>query len=174
MVHGFEPHVGLCADSLEPGACFGFCVSLPLCSSPALTLSLSLTLSKIKIKKINNNKKSKSKMKNGKTTSFVSLSPLPPQINTVMNSIKPGRATCQKKILEYHWYFSSISYEMVRISLKSDQVIQARKVDMLISFTSSKIQKCFLRLLELIFVATFKVLKIFRILKSLPQNYHIY
>ena len=26
-----EPHVGLCADSPEPGACFGFCVSLSLC-----------------------------------------------------------------------------------------------------------------------------------------------
>ena len=24
-VRGFEPHVGLCADSSEPGACFGFC-----------------------------------------------------------------------------------------------------------------------------------------------------
>ena len=24
----FEPRVGLCADSSEPGACFGFCVSL--------------------------------------------------------------------------------------------------------------------------------------------------
>ena len=29
-VCGFEPHVGLCADSLEPGACFRFCVSLSL------------------------------------------------------------------------------------------------------------------------------------------------
>ena len=26
----FEPHVGLCADSSEPGACFTFCVSLSL------------------------------------------------------------------------------------------------------------------------------------------------
>ena len=26
----FEPHVGLCADSSEPGACFEFCVSLSL------------------------------------------------------------------------------------------------------------------------------------------------
>ena len=26
----FEPHVGLCADSLEPGAYFRFCVSLSL------------------------------------------------------------------------------------------------------------------------------------------------
>ena len=29
------------ADSLEPGACFGFCVSPSLCPSPAHTLSLS-------------------------------------------------------------------------------------------------------------------------------------
>ena len=41
-IHGFEPHVGLCVDSWEPGACFGFCVSLSLCPHPALTLSLSL------------------------------------------------------------------------------------------------------------------------------------
>ena len=40
-VHEFEPHVGLCADSLEPGACFGFCVSLSLCPSPDCTLSVS-------------------------------------------------------------------------------------------------------------------------------------
>ena len=30
-VHGFEPHIGLCADSSEPGACFGLCVSFSLC-----------------------------------------------------------------------------------------------------------------------------------------------
>ena len=30
-VFEFEPRVGLCADSSEPGACFGFCLlSLPL------------------------------------------------------------------------------------------------------------------------------------------------
>ena len=29
-VRGFEPRVRLCADSLEPGACFGFCVCLSL------------------------------------------------------------------------------------------------------------------------------------------------
>uniref|UniRef100_A0ABI7WM50 protein-tyrosine-phosphatase n=1 Tax=Felis catus TaxID=9685 RepID=A0ABI7WM50_FELCA len=29
-VRGFEPRVGLCADSSEPGACFGFCLSLSL------------------------------------------------------------------------------------------------------------------------------------------------
>ena len=40
---GFEPHIGLCAESSEPGACFGFCVSLSLCSSLAHTLSLSLS-----------------------------------------------------------------------------------------------------------------------------------
>ena len=27
----FEPHVGPCADSSKPGACFRFCVSLSLC-----------------------------------------------------------------------------------------------------------------------------------------------
>ena len=39
-VREFEPQVGLCADSSEPGACFGFCDSLSLCPSPARTLSL--------------------------------------------------------------------------------------------------------------------------------------
>ena len=39
-VREFEPRVGLCADSSEPGACFGFCVSLSLCPSPARALSL--------------------------------------------------------------------------------------------------------------------------------------
>ena len=45
-VREFEPRVGLWADSLEPGACFGFCVSLSLCPSPPppiCTLSLSLS-----------------------------------------------------------------------------------------------------------------------------------
>ena len=41
-VHEFEPHVGLCADGSEPGACFGFCVSLSLCPSPTHALALSL------------------------------------------------------------------------------------------------------------------------------------
>ena len=41
-----EPRVGLCADSSEPGTCFGFCVSLSLCPSslpslPSCALSLS-------------------------------------------------------------------------------------------------------------------------------------
>ena len=40
-VHGFEPRDGLWAESSEPGACFGFRVSLSLCPSPARTLSLS-------------------------------------------------------------------------------------------------------------------------------------
>ena len=38
MGHGFEPHVGLSADSSEPGACFAFCVFLSLCSSPSRAL----------------------------------------------------------------------------------------------------------------------------------------
>ena len=41
-VGGFEPRVGLCADSSEPGTRFGFCVSLSLCPSPTCALSLSL------------------------------------------------------------------------------------------------------------------------------------
>ena len=41
-VRGFEPRVGLCADSSEPGTCFGFCVSLSLCPSPTHALSLAL------------------------------------------------------------------------------------------------------------------------------------
>ena len=44
-VFGFEPYVGLYADSSEPGAGFGFCVSLSLCTSPTRVLSLSLFLS---------------------------------------------------------------------------------------------------------------------------------
>ena len=40
---GSEPRVGLCADGSEPGACFGFCVSLSLCPSPTCTLSLCLS-----------------------------------------------------------------------------------------------------------------------------------
>ena len=41
--HEFEPCLRQCADSLEPGACFRFCVSLSLCPSPAYALSLSLS-----------------------------------------------------------------------------------------------------------------------------------
>ena len=41
-VREFEPHVGLHADSSEPEACFGFCVSLSPCPSPAHALSLSV------------------------------------------------------------------------------------------------------------------------------------
>ena len=39
-VCGFETHIDLCVDSWEPGACFGFCVSLCLCPYPARALSL--------------------------------------------------------------------------------------------------------------------------------------
>ena len=42
----FEPHVGLCADSSEPGAWFRFCVSIALCPSPTLSFSLSLSQNK--------------------------------------------------------------------------------------------------------------------------------
>ena len=42
MVSEFEPHIRLCADSSEPGACFEFCVSLSLCPFPTHALSLPL------------------------------------------------------------------------------------------------------------------------------------
>ena len=51
-VHEFKPRIRLCANSSEPGASFGFCVSLSFCPSPACTLTLSL--SKIKLKSIKN------------------------------------------------------------------------------------------------------------------------
>ena len=42
LLMSLSPTLGsLCADSSEPGACFGFCVSLSLCPCPAHTLSLS-------------------------------------------------------------------------------------------------------------------------------------
>ena len=41
-IREFEPRVGLCADSSEPGACFGFCVCVSLSAPPSLVLSLSL------------------------------------------------------------------------------------------------------------------------------------
>ena len=44
-VREFEPHVGLCTDSSEPGACFGFCLPLSLSVPPLLTLCLSVSLS---------------------------------------------------------------------------------------------------------------------------------
>ena len=43
-VRELEPRIGLRAGSSEPGACFGFCVSLALCPSPH---SQSVSLSKI-------------------------------------------------------------------------------------------------------------------------------
>ena len=39
----FESRIRLCADSSEPGVCFGFCVSLSLCLSPTHALSLSIS-----------------------------------------------------------------------------------------------------------------------------------
>ena len=45
----------LTAQSLEPGPCFGFCVSLSLCPSAAHTLSLSVSVSlSLPPSKINN------------------------------------------------------------------------------------------------------------------------
>ena len=46
LFHKSEPHFRLCADSLEPGTCFRFCVSLPLCPAPR-RLVLRLCLSRI-------------------------------------------------------------------------------------------------------------------------------
>ena len=40
-VRGFEPRVGLCAESGEPGTRFGLCLPLSLCPSLAHTLRLS-------------------------------------------------------------------------------------------------------------------------------------
>ena len=37
--------IRLCADSSEPGACFVFCVSFSLCSSPTCALPVSLCVS---------------------------------------------------------------------------------------------------------------------------------
>ena len=55
VVCGLESHVGLCADSSEPGASFGFCVSVSLSVPPLLILGRALSLSKInKHKKITN------------------------------------------------------------------------------------------------------------------------
>ena len=52
---GLSPPFRLCADSSEPGACLGFCVSLslslPLPYSCSCSLSLKNKLKKIKIKK---------------------------------------------------------------------------------------------------------------------------
>ena len=41
-VREFEPRIGLCADSSEPGACFRFCVSLYL-TLPVHALFLSVS-----------------------------------------------------------------------------------------------------------------------------------
>ena len=49
MVYEFEPHVRLCADSSEPGACLRFWVSLSLCPFPACVQSLSVSEKKINI-----------------------------------------------------------------------------------------------------------------------------
>ena len=38
-----QPPIKLCVDSSDPGACFGFCVSLCLCPFPAHALSLSVS-----------------------------------------------------------------------------------------------------------------------------------
>ena len=51
QIHGLEPGAGLRADSSEPGACFGFRVSLFHCPSLARALSPSLLEIKNKIKK---------------------------------------------------------------------------------------------------------------------------
>ena len=45
VVCEFEPHIGLCVGSSEPGACFVDSVSLSFCPSPARTVSLSVSVS---------------------------------------------------------------------------------------------------------------------------------
>ena len=50
-IRGFKPHIRLCAGSSEPGACFGFCVSLSLCPCPAHVRSLSLSKINKRLKK---------------------------------------------------------------------------------------------------------------------------
>ena len=47
---GLKPRIELCADSSEPGACFGFCVSLSAPPPLMLCLSLSKIINKHKIK----------------------------------------------------------------------------------------------------------------------------
>ena len=42
VVCGFKPHVRLCADGSEPGAYFGFCVSLSLTLPRSCSVSLCL------------------------------------------------------------------------------------------------------------------------------------
>ena len=51
VVHGFEPHVGLWADSSEPGARFGFRVSFSFAAPPLPARSFSLLKINTKIKK---------------------------------------------------------------------------------------------------------------------------
>ena len=61
-----QPCIWLCADSLEPGACFRLSVSLSLCPIPACALSLSLSHSL-------SNKHKKKKDINGKEAKGMSL-----------------------------------------------------------------------------------------------------
>ena len=72
MVLGFEPCIGLCANSSEPGACFRFCVSLSLYPFPTLTLSLS---------KINKHKKNFFK-KGGRVSVWEDENALHDNVNT--------------------------------------------------------------------------------------------
>ena len=44
QVRKFKPCVGLCANSSEPRACFGFCVCVSLSAPPPLMLHLSLSV----------------------------------------------------------------------------------------------------------------------------------
>ena len=64
-VHEFQPHIRLCTDSSEPGACFGFCVSLSLSVLPPVALCLSLSKNKYTLKCFLKRKKEK-KWKNFK------------------------------------------------------------------------------------------------------------
>ena len=54
----FKPHIRLCTENSEPGACFGFSVFLSLSAPSLLMLSLSLFLSlSLKNKRLKKKKK---------------------------------------------------------------------------------------------------------------------
>ena len=64
IVRVFEPCIRLCADSSEPGTCFGFCVSLSI--FPSSTHSLSLSVSQKMNKHFKNFKKNSTNLKKKK------------------------------------------------------------------------------------------------------------
>ena len=65
VVPEFQPHLGLCAHSSEPGACFTFCVSFSLCPSPLHALSLFVSKINKPLKKKLKKKKKQKHIKQG-------------------------------------------------------------------------------------------------------------